>query len=75
MYNSILESPAHTYDTYDFDISLDQTLMANNRLFCTFTPLNELDNLISDLTKMYDIMYHDIFKFYRSADNMPLNFI
>ena len=69
MYNSILESPAHTYDTYDFDISLDQTLMANNRLFCTFTPLNELDNLISDLTKMYDIMYNKMFVLHVKSNN------
>jgi hypothetical protein len=44
---------------YDFDNILDS--MTNNRLFCTFTPINELDNLISGLIQKYDIMYNKMF--------------
>jgi hypothetical protein len=33
------------YNQYDFDEVLDFTLMGN-RLFCTFTGLDELDELI-----------------------------
>ena len=32
-----------------------------NRLFCTFSQLEDLDNLISSLTKKYDIMYNKMF--------------
>jgi hypothetical protein len=32
-----------------------------NRLFCTFSQLEDLDNLISGLTKKYDIMYNKMF--------------
>jgi hypothetical protein len=47
------------YNRYDFDHMLDP--MANNRLLCTFTPINDLDTLISDLSKKYDIMYNKMF--------------
>ena len=40
-----LNTVSHTYNIYDFDSDVDFTLM-NNRLFCTFTTLNDLDNLI-----------------------------
>jgi len=33
----------------------------NNKLFCTFTTLEELDSLIKGLTSKYDIMYNKIF--------------
>ena len=33
----------------------------NNKLFCTFTTLDELDSLIEGLTSKYDIMYNKIF--------------
>lgn len=69
MYNSILEHPTHTYDTYDFDISLDHILMANNRLFCTFTPLDGLDTLVSELTKKYDILYNKMFVLHVKSNN------
>jgi len=58
MYNT-LEQPRHMYDQYDYDLT--DTFLMNNRLFCTFTPINELDNLISGLTQKYDIMYNKMF--------------
>jgi hypothetical protein len=48
------------YNQYDFDTSLDSTFM-NNKLFCTFTPLVDLDSLIDSLSGRYDIMYKKMF--------------
>ena len=59
MYNT-LEQPLHMYNQYDFNTSLDITSM-NNRLFCTFTPLMDLDSLIEFLSGRYDIMYNKMF--------------
>ena len=47
------------YNQYDYNI-IDTHLMGN-RLFCTFSQLDELDSLISGLTKKYDIMYNKMF--------------
>lgn len=33
----------------------------NNKLFCTFTTLEELDGLIKSITSSYDIMYNKLF--------------
>jgi len=62
--NTFLTPSDHIYNIYpqseyDFDNILYS--MANNRLFCTFTPINELDNLISRLTQKYNIMYNKMF--------------
>jgi len=59
MYNT-LEQPLHMYNQYDFNTSLDITSM-NNRLFCTFTPLIDLDSLIEFLSGRYNIMYNKMF--------------
>jgi hypothetical protein len=56
MHNSTLNPPTDTYHQYDFD-PID-VLSMNNRLFCTFTPLDDLDTLISDLKQKYDILYN-----------------
>ena len=42
MYN-ILEQPINMYDQYDYNVTFDSLLM-NNRLFCTFSPLDDLDS-------------------------------
>ena len=55
-----LNTISHTYNIYDFDSDVDFTLM-NNRLFCTFTTLNDLDNLIEELSSRYVIMYDKMF--------------
>ena len=55
-----LNTVSHTYNIYDFDSDVDFTLM-NNRLFCTFTTLNDLDNLIEELSSRYVIMYDKMF--------------
>jgi len=63
-----LTQHTHMYNQYDFDISLDYTSM-NNRLFCTFTPLDELDSLISTLSGRYDIMYNKMFVLHVKSNN------
>jgi len=49
----------YSQNEYDFDNILDS--MINNRLFCTFSSLEDLDMLISGLVKKYDIMYNKMF--------------
>ena len=66
--NSTLEHPHHMYDQYDYDFTFDSLLM-NNRLFCTFTPLNELDLLIDGLSRKYDIMYNKMFVLHVKSNN------
>jgi hypothetical protein len=67
MYNSTLETFPSMYQQYDFDFVLDS--MINNRLFCTFTPLDGLDTLISELTKKYDILYKKMFVLHVKSNN------
>ena len=68
MYNT-LEYPQHMYNQYDFDTSLDFTSMVNNRLFCTFTPLVDLDSLVEFLSGRYDIMYKKMFVLHVKSNN------
>ena len=67
MYNT-LEQPSHMYHQYDFDQLLDFTSM-NNRLFCTFTTLADLDELIFGLSKKYVIMYDKMFVLHIKSNN------
>ena len=55
-----LENSPNTYNIYDFDSSIDLTSM-NNRLFCTFTTLEDLDDLVDSLSSRYSIMYNKMF--------------
>jgi len=43
-----------------YDI-LNEPINLNNKLFCTFTQLDELEGLISNLNSTYTIMYNKIF--------------
>jgi hypothetical protein len=47
------------YNGYDFDSTNIKDV--NNKLFCTFTSLEDLETLISDLTRAYTIMYNKMF--------------
>jgi hypothetical protein len=55
-----LDTFNHMYEGYDFEHS-KPSLDLNNKLFCTFTTLDELDNLVADLTSRYTIMYNKMF--------------
>ena len=67
MYN-ILEQPTNMYDQYDYNVTFDSLLM-NNRLFCTFSSLDDLDSLISGLTSRYTIMYNKMFVLHIKSNN------
>lgn len=67
MHNTLYQSP-NTYNIYDFDSDIDYTTM-NNRLFCTFTTLDELDNLVKDLSNQYVIMYNKMFALHIKSNN------
>ena len=41
----------------------------NNKLFCTFTTLDELDNLVSELQSRYTIMYNKMFVLHVKSNN------
>ena len=53
---------ANMYKIDDFQ-ELDNLNIAdlNNKLFCTFTTLEELDDLLNHITSTYSIMYNKIF--------------
>lgn len=59
---------SNTYHPYDFDSNFDISSM-NNRLFCTFTPLENVDTLVSEVTKKYDILYNKIFVLHIKSNN------
>ena len=59
---TILNKSVNMYTVDDFkEFSTLNISDLNNKLFCTFTTLDELDSLIEDLTSTYDIMYNKIF--------------
>ena len=53
--------PRYDY-IYGSDIHSPQnTIDLNNKLFCTFTSLENLDRLVEDLQSQYTIMYNKMF--------------
>ena len=61
------ESP-YMCQPYDFESNPDINSM-NNRLFCTFTTLEEMDNLIDRVQEKYDILYNKIFALHIKSNN------
>ena len=52
------KSPSYIYGTeYDYENTINIKDL-NNKLFCTFTTLDSLDDLVRDLTRRYTIMYN-----------------
>ena len=69
----ILQKNDNMYMGYDFD-SIN-TRDVNNKLFCTFTSLDDLEILISELTKAYSIMYNKMFVLYvKSTDEYVVTY-
>ena len=61
-----------TENTYDFDLNID-TL--NNRLFCTFTSLDGIDETVENIKSSYTIMYNKIFVLYiKSTDEYTVTY-
>tara|TARA_R110000803_G_scaffold80893_3_gene146750 strand:- start:2379 stop:2867 length:489 start_codon:yes stop_codon:yes gene_type:complete len=60
--HTILNKPTHMYKVDDFQ-ELDNLNISdlNNKLFCTFTTLSELDDLLDHITSNYSILYNKIF--------------
>jgi hypothetical protein len=61
------------YRGYDFEpINIRDV---NNKLFCTFTDLEGLDQLIAAITKAYSIMYNKMFVLYvKSTDEYVVTY-
>jgi len=69
----ILQKDKHMYMGYDFD-SIN-TRDVNNKLFCTFTTIEELDDLVNSITKAYSIMYNKMFVLYvKSTDEYVVTY-
>ena len=65
-----------TLPKYDYIYGIDNDnespqnyIDLNNKLFCTFTTLDELDTLVSDLQSRYDIMYNKMFVLHVKSNN------
>jgi len=59
---TILNRTSDMYKVDDFnEFSTLNISDLNNKLFCTFTTLEELDNLIDSITSKYKVMYNKIF--------------
>jgi len=70
----ILTPAYNMYEGYDFDQYLDINML-NNRLFCTFTHIDDLDSLVNELTQRYTIMYNKMFVLYsKSNDEYALTY-
>jgi hypothetical protein len=67
MTNQFPPIPEHTYNQYDFDIT--DILSMNNRLLCTFTSFDDMDILISDIKRKYDILYNKIYLIHVKSNN------
>ena len=71
--HTILQDNDYMYEGYDFE-PLNITDL-NNKLFCTFTSLENLENLIDDLTRAYTIMYNKMFVLYvKSTDEYVVTY-
>ena len=56
---TILDKTPNMYMVDDFVDFTNQNLGdLNNKLFCTFTTLEELNSIINSITSTYDIMYN-----------------
>ena len=57
-----LDRPVNTYNVnYDVITSLNNIGDLNNKLFCTFTDIDNLDNLLEEIQSKYTIIYNKLF--------------
>jgi hypothetical protein len=69
----ILQENKYMYDGYDFDIFTSD--MLNNKLFCTFTTIDGLEELVNNLTRTYTIMYNKMFVLHvKSTDEFAITY-
>ncbi len=71
----ILQDKANMYKSdYDF-VNPYNISDLNNKLFCTFTTLEELEGLVKSLSSKYSIMYNKMFALYiKSNDEYVLTY-
>ena len=71
----ILQDKANIYKMdYDF-VNPYNISDLNNKLFCTFTTLEELEGLVKSLSSKYSIMYNKMFALYiKSNDEYVLTY-
>ena len=68
--HTILNNPNNMYKVDDFiNFNTLNIRDLNNRLFCTFTTLEDLDSLIEGLDLKYKIMYNKIFVLHVKSNN------
>jgi len=71
--HTILQNNDNMYWGYDFE--LFNTTDVNNKLFATFTSLQDLDILINNLKSSYTIMYNKMFVLYvKSTDEYVVTY-
>jgi hypothetical protein len=69
-----LQEDKHMYMGYDFDQYINSDML-NNKLFCTFTDLEGLDQLVAAITSAYSIMYNKMFVLYvKSTDEYVVTY-
>lgn len=57
-----LEKPLNMYNAkYDVITNIQNLSDLNNKLFCTFTNLEGLDNLLEEIKNKYSIIYNKLF--------------
>jgi hypothetical protein len=59
----------HIYNGYDFTHSNIDMAFLQNKLFCTFTQLENLDLLLENLQSSYTILYNKMFVLYIQDNN------
>lgn len=65
-----LHKSINTYKVDDFqDFNTLNISDLNNKLFCTFTTLEELDGLLDHISTSYSIMYNKIFVLYIKSND------
>jgi len=57
----ILEQTKYMYNQYDFINNPKELNSVNNKLFATFTPLENIDVLLNSITGKYSILYGKVF--------------
>ena len=67
---TILNKTPNMYTVDDFSDITNQNLGdLNNKLFCTFTTLDNLESLLNIITDKYNIMYNKIFVLYIKSND------
>ena len=67
---TILNNPLNMYKVDDFEQFTTLNLNdLNNKLFCTFTTLEDMEGLIESITSQYNIMYNKIFVLHIKSNN------